>query len=251
MTAPLWLIHKKRRSFSSCRRNFSQRAFPTQSHGATLGGERDHAQEDCAYLSTQRWNAVSHHRPRSQGKRNRGCRRWYMTVAHRSLTKLLVSYVILCLLCIEVSARPLPNVEKFLWIDKRSRSSLDPLAQRGELLVDRGEPSPARMPFAPRDDAAETITVPVLTTTTASARSQPVTTTTITQTSSLAVDTSAASSSPLPRPFDTNLGDNFTASCQPFFDSFLDNPDFQRCVPFSLLLQVCSKRPPLENWRGC
>ncbi|KAI9751830.1 MAG: hypothetical protein M4579_005874 [Chaenotheca gracillima] len=46
------------------------------------------------------------------------------------------------------------------------------------------------------------------------------------------------SASPLPRPFDTSLGSNFTSSsCPNFFSSFLSNSTFKACLPFSLLLQ--------------
>lgn len=60
-------------------------------------------------------------------------------------------------------------------------------------------------------------------------------TATATSTSSAAAATSSA---PIPRPFDTSLGNNFTqTSCPIFFNSFLQDPTFQSCVPFSLLLQ--------------
>ncbi|KIW42232.1 uncharacterized protein PV06_05796 [Exophiala oligosperma] len=43
---------------------------------------------------------------------------------------------------------------------------------------------------------------------------------------------------PLPSPFDTSLGQNFTSStCPAFFSTFLSNSTFQSCVPVSLLLQ--------------
>ena len=46
---------------------------------------------------------------------------------------------------------------------------------------------------------------------------------------------------PLPHPFDTSLGNNFTApSCPAFFNNFLTNDTFNACLPFSLLLQVCT-----------
>lgn len=53
--------------------------------------------------------------------------------------------------------------------------------------------------------------------------------------------------SALPHPFDTSLGNNFTApSCPTFFNNFLKSKDFNDCLPFSLLLQVrgidCSNR---------
>lgn len=50
---------------------------------------------------------------------------------------------------------------------------------------------------------------------------------------------------PLPRPFDTSLGNNFTTdSCPQFFNDFLTNQTFLDCLPFSLLLQVCFKPRP-------
>ncbi len=51
---------------------------------------------------------------------------------------------------------------------------------------------------------------------------------------------SSSNNSPLPSPFDTNLGNNFTSSCQEFFKSVLNNGTFKACLPFSLLLQVCN-----------
>ena len=49
---------------------------------------------------------------------------------------------------------------------------------------------------------------------------------------------------PLPSPFDSSLGNNFTSrSCPQFFQNFLSNQSFQECLPFSLLLQVS---PPLQ-----
>ncbi|OJD24403.1 hypothetical protein ACJ73_04241 [Blastomyces percursus] len=43
---------------------------------------------------------------------------------------------------------------------------------------------------------------------------------------------------PLPRPFDSNLGSNFTnPACEGFFHRFLGNTSFQDCLPVSLLLQ--------------
>ena len=43
---------------------------------------------------------------------------------------------------------------------------------------------------------------------------------------------------PLPSPFDTSLGSNFTAqSCPDFFNTFLSNATFKSCTAISLLLQ--------------
>ena len=65
---------------------------------------------------------------------------------------------------------------------------------------------------------------------------------------SSAATSSATSDSPssLPTPFDSSLGNNFTApSCPAFFDTFMNNATFNHCRPLSLLLQVCicSKAP--------
>jgi len=57
---------------------------------------------------------------------------------------------------------------------------------------------------------------------------------------SLNTDPGAASSATaIPQPFDSALGNNFTTSCQSFFQRFLSNATFNACHPFSLLLQVC------------
>lgn len=54
--------------------------------------------------------------------------------------------------------------------------------------------------------------------------------------------TMQASSAPLPSPFDSSLGNNFTqSSCPTFFQSFLGDSTFHSCIPFSLLLQVSSQ----------
>lgn len=51
-----------------------------------------------------------------------------------------------------------------------------------------------------------------------------------------------ASGTGLPSPFDTSLGNNYTSTtCLPFLQSFLSDPSFQACVPFSLLLQTSSR----------
>ncbi|KAI5369980.1 hypothetical protein Slin15195_G008580 [Septoria linicola] len=43
----------------------------------------------------------------------------------------------------------------------------------------------------------------------------------------------------IPRPFDSNIGNNFTTStCPTFFDRFLNNQTFADCLPLSLLLQT-------------
>ena len=49
--------------------------------------------------------------------------------------------------------------------------------------------------------------------------------------------------SPLPSPFDMSMGSNFTGNngngaCPAFINSFLTNPTFRECYPFSMLMQV-------------
>ncbi|MCJ1316640.1 hypothetical protein MMC15_001961 [Xylographa vitiligo] len=59
-----------------------------------------------------------------------------------------------------------------------------------------------------------------------------------TASSPLMTASTVPTNAPLPRPFDTSLGSNFTSSsCPAFFDSFLNNATFGSCLPFSLLLQ--------------
>ncbi|MCJ1283709.1 hypothetical protein MMC26_003040 [Xylographa opegraphella] len=67
-----------------------------------------------------------------------------------------------------------------------------------------------------------------------------------TASSSLMTASTVPTNVPLPKPFDSSLGSNFTSSsCPAFFDSFLKNATFTSCLPFSLLLQVrCSSSPP-------
>lgn len=51
--------------------------------------------------------------------------------------------------------------------------------------------------------------------------------------------TTTAPASPLPIPFDGNIGTNFTAeSCPSFINGFLTSPTFKSCYPLSMLLQV-------------
>ena len=59
---------------------------------------------------------------------------------------------------------------------------------------------------------------------------------------STSTTTKTASASPLPSFFDSSLASNFSSdsACPSFINSFLTNPTFKKCYPFSLLLQVCS-----------
>lgn len=108
------------------------------------------------------------------------------------------------------------------------------LGQRSALLFDRSEPPiPAPRVRLEKRQEQESISA------TPSFIPAP---TAAGQDSSSLFGLQTATSSPrddLPTPFDTSLGNNFTApSCPAFFQSFLSNSTFQDCLPFSLLLQV-------------
>lgn len=104
--------------------------------------------------------------------------------------------------------------EELLWIGE-------------DLLVDLSEaPVPPRMHLEARSDGNSPSSP--------TASSQAAAT-------SLNTDPSAASSATaIPQPFDSALGNNFTTSCQSFFQRFLSNATFNACHPFSLLLQTSS-----------
>ena len=94
--------------------------------------------------------------------------------------------------------------------------------RRAELVFDRGEPPVPRMRLEERKE-----------TSTGSSKHH--------HGSAESTLQNAASESqiPLPQPFDTSLGNNFTVpSCPAFFQRFLTNETFKNCLPFSLLLQV-------------
>ncbi|KIW65014.1 hypothetical protein PV04_07306 [Phialophora macrospora] len=146
------------------------------------------------------------------------------------------------------------------------------LAIKGEIHIDRGQPPPRHdiyQDLAKRqvDDSGSDgdgdSVVPTTiaeSTSTSTPSSEPTTTTlsseettpstqatmtteTETPKSTSSVSTSTAPSvsvitTPLPTPFDTSLGSNFTgSSCPQFFSAFLANATFNACVPVSLLLQ--------------
>ncbi len=59
--------------------------------------------------------------------------------------------------------------------------------------------------------------------------------------------TTTVPASPLPSPFDSSLASNFSgnddsSACPAFINSFLTNPTFKQCYPFSELLQVSKHR---------
>jgi len=130
----------------------------------------------------------------------------------------------------------------------RQRSALDKFSDREAQLVDPNVPSEPRMHLAQRDALTSTVIVTITRallpsralgiSSTASAHGSG-SATVAPSSSTSSSDPHSSSNSPLPQPFDTSLGNNFTnTACPNFFDSFLNDAAFQRCYPFSLLLQV-------------
>ncbi len=135
------------------------------------------------------------------------------------------------------------------------RSTLAQMARRGEILVDRRPAPAARVDLHPRQAgdpsgssglvsststasfSVSTLAATTLSSTTGTPASSATTAPSSTE-SPMSVSPSTPYS-PLPSPFDTSLGNNFTnPSCPTFFQSFLSNSTFKSCLPFSLLLQV-------------
>jgi hypothetical protein len=140
-------------------------------------------------------------------------------------------------------------------------STLEKLARRGEILIDRSPPpdmshlqrrqngggspfgasskgstvTPAQPSSSNKAKPMELNSNTPGSTPESTASSTP-TSSSASSSTSQAVDPSATN---LPTAFDTSLGNNFTApSCPAFFESFLANKQFQECLPFSQLLQV-------------
>ena len=128
------------------------------------------------------------------------------------------------------------------------------LAARGQIEFDHREPPLRPDTYLERRQAGDSVvptTVAATSTSSPSSSSSEFTMTsgasivsTGTQTTSTeGVSLSTAPSvtvitTPLPTPFDTSLGSNFTtSSCPSFFSTFLGNATFQSCIPVSLLLQ--------------
>ncbi|WPG97944.1 Hypothetical protein R9X50_00072700 [Acrodontium crateriforme] len=111
------------------------------------------------------------------------------------------------------------------------------LGYRGELIFDQSEPPvPPQVHLMRRQDVSSS----VLSTSTALSTSAITTTSSTSSGSGLTTATSSSTNS-LPTPFDTSLGNNFTASsCPQFFHTFLSNTIFQSCLPLSLLLETSS-----------
>lgn len=237
-------------SSSTCRHNLTpqSRKVYGPDHGCCTPVESDrrHAQHRPACLACK--NVVSQRDRLTYNKRPG--RRKCSSSALLPLTASahVIVLFIICLLCTGVLAESRLSTEKYSRISAQRRSLDSTLARRVEDLVDHSKPSKrqlSRMRFAPRQDDSSTapestITIPALSTTASSGDSEHKTTTTVTATSSLDATATVLATSSLPKPFDTSLGNNFTSTCLPFLNGMLNNQGFEECVPFSLLLQVCT-----------
>ncbi|KAI9812118.1 MAG: hypothetical protein M1826_002948 [Phylliscum demangeonii] len=178
----------------------------------------------------------------------------------------LVVCMLLCVWGAAAASAPPPDHPS-----TRLRSTRDRLARRGEVVMDR-RPSPLERrpeaawelqrrqlfnnapPSASRTAtaavAASTSTGPGPGPTAAPSATAPSSTSSAPASSSVSPDPDV--NSPLPKPFDTNLGANFTSNnCPNFFQQFLGTSDFNGCLPLSLLLRVCAVvRVWVERRRG-
>jgi hypothetical protein len=128
--------------------------------------------------------------------------------------------------------------------DTLLRSTLDRLARRGEILVDtRPPPTPAspdaghvverRQLVSQSTASSAPVSTPASSSPSSAAFASP------TSTSAASPVPSSGQNTPLPSPFDTSLGSNFTSpGCPDFFKQFLADSQFRACLPFSLLLRV-------------
>lgn len=147
---------------------------------------------------------------------------------------------------VEVPAAVVEVVEAVLTPD---RSTLDKLAQSGQIVVDLS-PLPKQLEYTlsdVNDDLQRRQELGQDTVSSAKPVTQTVTATvagsgTKTTRASTATLVTAATeaSSPLPSAFDSGFSSNITASCSSFMNSMLANATFKACLPVSLLLQVCN-----------
>lgn len=85
-----------------------------------------------------------------------------------------------------------------------------------------------------------TITPPKISSTvTASVTTSSTSTLASSETSSGLTSAATPTSASLPAPFDSGFTSNITTTCSSFMMNFLANETFKKCLPFSLLLQVC------------
>jgi len=128
------------------------------------------------------------------------------------------------------------------------------LEQVGQIYIDQSEPpTMAGMSLDRRQDSAASTSPSGATAMATSAPSSgssdsaPQTTAVLSTETSALASTAISSSigpsvtvvtTPLPSPFDTSLGSNFTTTaCPNYFNNFLSNSTFRSCEPVSLLLQ--------------
>ncbi|KAI9775267.1 MAG: hypothetical protein M1839_001319 [Geoglossum umbratile] len=120
-------------------------------------------------------------------------------------------------------------------------SALASMEQAGEILIDT-RPPPNMADLRKRQSGSTTTldsisSSTVLSSSITSAASLSSTSTSSSPTS-IATDPGSSGGGTLPSPFDSGVGSNFTTtSCPNFLKSFLENPTFKSCLPFSLLLQ--------------
>lgn len=147
-------------------------------------------------------------------------------------------FVLFCLVCTTVASSssppspspsspesPLPT--ETLELDLRA-----PYFEKGSWVILSREEHEMRMNPAKRSESAPRVTTTF-----------EIAVSTVTE----ARTTSTVSASPLPSPLDSSLSSNFTGPkgdrpCPAFINSFLTNPTFKQCYPFSLLLQVIADR---------
>lgn len=193
-------------SFSSCSSMYIRSAavLPNSYPRQRRPGRNEHESSMCHQPEGRRRSSIKQH-IRSESR----SRPW------KSLNSFMLTLILFLSVlshCQQVEASQAHYGRRF---DRRT--------ERAELLIDRSEPPISRMQLEARKAAS------------IDQRSSN------TSSADPALQTATPNSPlPLPQPFDTNLGSNFTAqSCPAFFETFLKNQTFQDCLPFSLLLQVC------------
>ena len=155
-----------------------------------------------------------------------------------------------------------PTCAQMLGFDAQIEESTfyQELASTGQIHIDARDPPPRNEVFQQRRQVGDSVVPTTLAEATStssvssSASSTPIITSSIDTPSVISTETKAPSAvagvststapsvtvitTPLPTPFDTSVGSNFTSSsCPQFFSTFLGNSTFQSCVPISLLLQ--------------
>lgn len=126
-----------------------------------------------------------------------------------------------------------PELRRMRLLRRQHASSL---SSTSRLFSATGSTStgPERSTTASQSSTERPSTTSAVPTTTAAATSTEDTSTTID-----VADFPVESVFPLPEPFDSALGRNFTSeACPEFFTRFLSDPEFEACLPLSLLIQT-------------